>query len=90
MRTQTQLNTWSTVALLPLIVPAFVSQVPLPAWAGAIVFLLPTAQTMRLGMNALAGRQLYGAEWLSVAIILGWAVVAYGLVWRRLSREEAA
>ena len=90
MRTQTQLNTWSTVALLPLIVPAFVSQVPLPAWAGAIVFLLPTAQTMRLGMNALAGRQLYGAEWLSVAIILGWAVVFYGLVWWRQSREEAA
>jgi ABC-2 type transport system permease protein len=90
MRTQTQLNTWSTVAMLPLIVPAFVSQVPLPAWAGAIVFLLPTAQTMRLGMNALAGRQLYGAEWLSVAIILGWAVVAYGLVWWRLSRQEAA
>ena len=33
--------------------------------------LLPTAQTMRLGVNALAGRQLFGAEWLSVAIILG-------------------
>ena len=27
---------------------------------------------------------------LSVAIILAWAVVGYGLVWWRLSRQEAA
>ena len=90
MRTQTQLNTWSTVALIPLLAPAIVIQLPLPGWVEAIVSLLPTAQTMRLGVNALAGRQLFGAEWLSVAIILGWAVVAYGLVWWRLSRKEAA
>ena len=90
MRTQTQLNTWSTVALIPLLVPAIVIQMPLPPWAEAIVSLLPTAQTMRLGVNALSGRQLYDAEWLSVAIILGWAVVGYGLVWWRLSRREAA
>jgi ABC-2 type transport system permease protein len=90
MRTQTQLNTWSTVALIPLLAPAIMIQLPLPGWAGAIVFLLPTAQTMRLGVNALAGRQLFGAQWLSVAIILGWAVAGYGLVWWRLSRKEAA
>ncbi len=90
MRTQTQLNTWSSVALLPLLVPAIVAGLPMPGWAEAIVFVIPTAQTMRLGVNALAGRQLFGAEWLSVAIILGWAVAGYGLVWRRLSRQEAA
>jgi ABC-2 type transport system permease protein len=86
MRTQTQLNTWSTVALIPLMAPAIVIQLPLPGWAEAIVSVLPTAQTMRLGVNALAGRQLFGA----VAIILGWGVAAYGLVWWRLSRQEAA
>jgi ABC-2 type transport system permease protein len=90
MRTQTQLNTWSTVALIPLMAPAIAIQLPLPGWAEAIVFVLPTAQTMRLGVNALAGRQLFGAEWLAVAIILAWAVAGYGLVWRRLSRQEAA
>lgn len=90
MRTQTQLNTWSTVALLPMLLPAIVAGLPTPGWAGAIVFVIPTAQTMRLGVNALAGRQLFGAEWLSVAIILGWAVAGYGLVWWRLSRQEAA
>lgn len=90
MRTQTQLNTWSTVALIPLIVPAIIVGLPVPGWVEAIVSVLPTAQTMRLGVNALTGRQLFGAEWLSFAIILGWAVVGYGLVWWRLSRQEAA
>jgi hypothetical protein len=90
MRTQTQLNTWSSVALLPLIIPAIVVGLALPGWAEAIVSLIPTAQTMRLGVNALAGRQLFGAQWLSVAIIVGWAAAAYGLVWWRVSRQEAA
>jgi ABC-2 type transport system permease protein len=90
MRTQTQLNSWSTVALIPLMAPAIVIQLPLPGWAEAIMSVLPTAQTMRLGVNALAGRQLFGAEWLSVAIILGWGIAAYALVWWRLSRQEAA
>ena len=90
MKTQTQLNTWSTVALIPMIVPAIIVGLPVPAWVETIVSVLPTAQTMRLGVNALAGRELFGAEWLSVAIILAWAVVGYGLVWWRLSRQEAA
>jgi ABC-2 type transport system permease protein len=90
MRTQTELNTWSTVALIPLLAPAIIVQLPLPGWAEAIVLVLPTAQTMRLGVNALAGRPLFGAEWLSVAIILGWAVAGYGLVWWRLARRDSA
>lgn len=90
LRTQTQLNTWSSVALIPLIVPAIIVGLPVPGWVEAVVSVLPTAQTMRLGVNALAGRQLYDAEWLSIAIIAGWAVVTYALVWWRLSRQEAA
>jgi ABC-2 type transport system permease protein len=90
MHSQTQLNTWSSVALMPLIIPAIVVGLSLPAWAEAVVSVIPTAQTMRLGVNALAGRQLYGGQWLSVAIIVAWAVAAYGLVWWRLSRQEAS
>jgi len=90
MKTQTQLNTWSTVALIPMMVPAIIVGLPMPGWAEAIVSVLPTAQTMRLGVNALAGRRLFGAEWLSVAIIIAWAVGGYGLVWWRLSRRESA
>jgi ABC-type Na+ efflux pump permease subunit len=89
MKTQTQLNTWSTVALIPLILPAVIVGLPVPGWVETIVAVIPTAQTMRLGVNALAGRRLFGAEWLSVAIILAWSVVGYGLVWWRLLRREA-
>jgi len=90
MKTQTQLNTWSTVALIPMIVPAIIVGLPVPGWVETIASVIPTAQTMRLGVNALSGRPLFGAEWLSVAIILAWAVVGYGLVWWRLTRQEAA
>jgi ABC-2 family transporter protein len=90
MRTQTQLNTWSSFALLPLIVPAIVVGMPVPAWVQSVVSVIPTAQTMRLGVNAFAGRALFGAEWLSIAILLAWGVVAYGLVSWRLARREAA
>lgn len=88
LRTQTQLNTWSTIVLLPLIAPTIVVGIPLPAWAETAVSLLPTAATMRLGANAFAGRPLYSNEWLSVAIILAWGVVAYGLVWWRLAQRQ--
>jgi len=90
MKTQTQLNTRSTVALIPLIVPAIIVGLPVPGWVETIVSFIPTAQTMRLRVNALAGRQLFGAEWLSVAFIHGWAVFGYGLVWWRLTRQESA
>lgn len=90
MRTQTQLNTWSTFALLPLIVPAVVVGMPLPGWIQSVVAVIPTTQTMRLGVNAFAGRALFGAKWLAIAIILAWAVVAYGLVSWRLARQEGA
>jgi hypothetical protein len=90
MRSQTQLNTWSTFILLPLIAPAIVVSLPVPSWVQWVISVLPTTQTMRLGVNAYAGRALFGAEWLSVAILVAWAVAGYGLVSWRLARREAA
>jgi len=89
VHTQTQLNTWSSFALLPLIVPAILVAMPLPGAVQAALEVIPTTQTMRLGVNALAGRQLFDLEWLSVVIIAAWGVAAYGLVAWRLSRREA-
>jgi len=43
----------------------------------------------RAGVNALAGRPLFGWEWLSVAIIPAWGVTACGLVAWHLARREA-
>ena len=90
MHSQTQLNTWSSFILLPLIAPAIVVSLPVPSWVQWGISVLPTAQTMRLGVNAYAGRSLFTAEWLSIAILGAWAVAAYGLVSWRLARREAS
>lgn len=89
-RSQAQLNTWGGLVILPLLAPAVTVGLPTPPLVNAIVFVIPTAQTMRLGANAFAGRDVFGGQGLSFVILLGWAVVAYGLVWWRLSRREGA
>jgi hypothetical protein len=80
-KTQTQLNTWGSLVILPLLAPAVTVGLPTPPLVNAIVFMIPTAQTMRLGVNAFAGKGVFGWQWLSFAILIGWAIVAYGLVW---------
>lgn len=87
-KTQTQLNTWSSLLILPLLAPAIIVGLPTPPVVNTIVYLIPTAQTMRLGVNALSGEDVFGGEWLSVVILVAWAVAVYGLVWWRLSRQE--
>ncbi len=87
-RTQTQLNTWSSLMILPLLAPAVTIGLPTPAFVNVIVFLIPTAQTMRLAVNAFSGEAIFGGQVLSVVILVGWSVIAYGLVWWRLSRQE--
>jgi ABC-2 type transport system permease protein len=89
IKTQSQLNTWSSLVILPLLAPAIIVGLPTPSVVNAIVYLIPTAQTMRLGVNAFAGKQLFAGQWLSFAILIGWAIIVYGLVWWRLSRQES-
>lgn len=90
VKTQSQLNNWSSLLMFPLLVPAFIVGLPTPAWVNAIVFVLPTVQTMRLGVNGLAGRAVFDDMWLSFLVLAAWAVVAYGLIAWRLNRREAA
>jgi len=87
-KTQQQVNTWSGVILLALLAPAFTIGMPTPAAVNTALAFIPTAQTFRLIANAFAGRALYPHEWLSYAVLLAWAVGAYGLLWWRLSRQE--
>lgn len=88
-RTQTQLSTWSGLFLLPLLAPAFTIGFPTPPFVNAILFVIPTSQTMRLGVNAFAGREVFGGEALSFAILAVWTVAAYGFLWWWLLRREA-
>ena len=87
-KTQQQVNTWSSVVLLPLLVPVFTLGIPTPDAVNTALAFIPTAQTFRLAANAFAGRTLYPHEWLSYAVLLAWAAGTYGLLWWRLSRQE--
>lgn len=88
LKTQQQVNTWSSLALLPLLAPAFTIGIPTPAAVNPVLAFIPTAQTFRLIANAFAGRTLYPHEWLSYAVLLAWGAGAYGFLWWQLSRRE--
>ena len=90
VKTQQQVNTWSGLILLPLLAPAFTIGMRTPEAVNTALWLLPTGHTFRLIANAFAGRTLYPYELLSLAMLLAWALGAYGLLWWRLSRREDA
>ena len=87
--TANQLNTWGSLFLLPLILPAFLVGIPLPGIVEQIFLLLPSTHAMRLALNSLSATSIYPNPWLSYVVIILWGVLAYGLLLWRLSRREA-
>lgn len=88
VRNMNQLNTWSSVPLLILIMPTFLVALELPAWAQWLMAASPTNQAMRLLADGLSGQELLGGWWVAFAIIGAWALAGYGLLMRTLSRRE--
>jgi len=88
-RNANQVYTWSSLVLIPIILPPFVAGLPMPAALDLALRVFPTFQGMRLITNGLAGEALFGDVWISYAVIAAWAVVAYGLLAWRLSRRES-
>lgn len=89
-RTQQQMNTWSGVILLPLLAPAFTIGFAAPEPVNMVLSVIPTTHVFRLLTNAFADQTLYPHPAVSVAALVVWGVAAYGLLWWRLSRQEAA
>lgn len=88
VRNMNQLNTWSSIPLLVLIMPLFMVTLDLPSWAQWLLSASPGNQALQLLIDGLNGTQLFGAWWLSFAIIGAWAVAGYGLLLRTLARRE--
>ena len=89
VRSVNQLNTWSGIPLLVVIMPVFFVGLGLPQWVDTAMSALPGSQAMKLLVDGLSGRTIYGDSWLSLAVIAGWAVVIYAVLIRTLSRREA-
>lgn len=87
-RTVSQLSSWSSVILLPVVAPVYATGQPVPDWANAILSALPTSQATRLTMNAVTGEQMFSSAWLSFVVIVAWAALACALLLWRLSRRE--
>jgi ABC-type multidrug transport system permease subunit len=89
VRTVSQLNTWSTFPLLLVIMPVFFVVLDLPSWVQTAVGATPGNQAMRLLVDGLTGRAMYGGWTLAFGVIAAWAVLIYAVLIRTLSRREA-
>lgn len=89
VRSVNQLNTWSGIPLLLVIMPVFFVGIGLPQWTDMVMSALPGSQAMKLLVDGLSGQALYGNWMLSFAVIAAWAVVIYAVMIRTLSRREA-
>ncbi len=88
-RTAAQVYTWSSLVLLPIIMPAFVAGLPIPDFVDLALRPFPTFQGMRIMTNGLAGKALFNDAWISYVVLLVWIAIAYGLLAWRLSRRES-
>lgn len=87
-RSVTQLNTWSSLILLPVVAPIFAVGFPLPRAVDLLLSALPTSQATRLALDALVGEPLFGGAWLGAGVIAAWGALAYGLLLWRLARRD--
>ncbi len=87
-RSTTQLNTWSGLFLVPLILPPFLAGAPLPAAVSVLVQVVPTTHGFRIAANALIGQAIFQNTWASFLALAAWAVVVYALVVWRIARRE--
>jgi ABC-2 type transport system permease protein len=88
-RTAAQVYTWSSLVLLPIILPAFVAGLPVPDVVDLALRAFPTSQGMRIMTNGLAGKALFNDVWISFAILVVWIVIAYGALAWHLARRES-
>lgn len=89
VRSVSQLNTWSSIPLLVVLMPVFFVALDLPQWIQTVLGVSPGNQAMRLLVDGLSGKAMYGGWMVGFAVIAAWAVVVYAVLIRVLSRRES-
>jgi ABC-2 type transport system permease protein len=85
-----QLNTWSGVIMIPVILPASLIAVPAEiTWLDWILRLFPTSQAARLTANGIAGETIFTGQALGVAVLVVWSIIGYALLYFQLQRRQA-
>jgi len=89
VRTIAQLNTWSSLPLLLVIMPVFLIALGLPSWVQLIQDATPGSQAMRLLVDSASGTTIYGNWLVGFGVLAAWAAAGYALLIRTMSRREA-
>lgn len=87
-RSVNQLNTWSGIPLLVVIMPVFFVGLGMPQWIQTALSTLPGSQAMKLLVDGLSGQAMYGDSLVSFIVMAGWAVAIYAVLIRVLARRE--
>jgi len=89
VRSVSQLNTWSSIPLLLVLMPVFFVALDLPAWVQTVLGATPGSQAMRLLVDGLTGQAMYGGWLIAFGVMAAWSIAVYAVLIRTLSRREA-
>jgi ABC-2 type transport system permease protein len=89
LRTMMQINTWSTIIMLVLLAPSWMSVLNLPGFLDTVMRAIPTYYLVKIIGQSLAGRATLGDSAFQLAIIAAGAAVTFVLVVWVLRRQEA-
>jgi len=83
-----QLTSWGGMLVLPVVAPAFVTGLPAPKWVEDVLLIFPTTHAMRMAIDALSQKPIFGDTWQSILVLAIWAVAVYAITFWTLSRRE--
>jgi len=87
-KTIAQVNTWSSVLLIVLLLPTWVAVMPLPDPFGLIVRLVPSYYLVDLLNQSMAGNATFGSVWSSLTVLVVCTAIAFSVVVWAVKRED--
>jgi len=87
-KTIAQVNTWSGIFLVILLLPSWVTVMPLPDPFWMIVRLVPSYYLVDLLNQSMAGNATFGSVWTSLIVLVVCTAIAYSVVVWTVKRED--
>jgi ABC-2 type transport system permease protein len=87
-KTIAQVNTWSSILLIVLLLPTWVAVMPLPDPFGMIIRLVPSYYLVDLLNQSLAGIASISSVWSSLTVLVVCTVIAFSVVVWAVKRED--
>ena len=88
LRTTMQINTWSTIVMMVLLAPSWLSVIQLPGLLDAVAHIIPTYYLVEVLSQSIAGGAAWPESAAALAVIAACAAAAFALVVGVLRRQE--